>query len=106
MVVPAYALENCKSPQGIILKENVGFSDASVYMCFCGYVYYGVNLMNQAVHELGVSYVTFDEGVALVVFYFMQVCWVSSDSYFINVDNFTIRIFAKQVSTEVAADES
>ena len=69
-------------------------------------VHYCIDLVDQTVHELRVADVSFDEGVAFVVFYFMQVSWVSAYAHFVNVYQFTVRVLCKHKPAEVASDKS
>jgi hypothetical protein len=86
MVMFADGFQNHEGAQSVVLQKDIWVSDASVNMGFRGYVHYGVYLVNQAVHKLGVTYVAFDESVLFVVFNVMEVSWVCTYSDFVNVD--------------------
>jgi len=106
MVVFSDSFQDDKCANGVVLQEEVGDSDASVNMSFRGYVNNRVHLMNQAVHELRVANIAFDEGVTFIVLDVMQIRWVSAHPYFIYVYQFAVRVLCKYEPAEVASYES
>jgi hypothetical protein len=75
-------------------------------MRFRGDIYHYVNLVDETVHQLGVAYVAFYEGITFVVLYVMQVCRISSDAYFVDVYDFVVGVFCKYMPAKVAADKT
>ncbi len=106
MVVSAYGFQKDKSAHSIVLQKNVGVGDAAVNMGFRGDVYDGVHLVDESTDELGVADVAFDEGVASVVFDFMQVCWVGAYAHLVHVNYFAVRVGGQHVPDEVASDKT
>ena len=106
MIVSSYGFQNREGANGVVLQEHVWVSDASVNMSFRRNVHDCIHLVDQTVHELRVTNVTFDEGVAFVIFNVMQVSWVSAYAHLVNVYQFVVGVLCKHKPAEVASDKS
>jgi hypothetical protein len=102
----ANGFQKREGADSVVLQKNVWVGDASVHMGLGRYVDDGVDLMYEPADKQRITYVTFNECVSFIIFNVMQASRVSAYPYLINVYQFVIRMFLKNKSAKIAADET
>jgi hypothetical protein len=102
----ANGFQKRKGADSVVLQKNVWVSDASVHMSLRCNVDDGVDLMYEPADKQRITNVSFNECVSFIVFNVMQVSRVRAYAYLIDVYQFPIRIFLKDKSAKIAADET
>src|SRR5208283_3862959 len=106
MIVLAYGFQNCERADCVVLQKHVWVSDASINMRLRCNVNNSIYLMYEPADKQRIANVTFNECISFIVFNIMQISRIGAYSYLVDVYQFVIRVFLKDVSAKIAADEA